>query len=349
MTSLFLLIFGTCCFAYLFWGSRILPAEHWQFMASLPRRRRTDGPWEGINLTWYGFFSANAYLVAVALFLMLTGTMALPRSAMGLYSLVVLMICVPASKVVARVVEKKAHTFTVGGAVFVGLIAAPWILAMFNLLADLGGGSKLPIFPVLGALAIAYAFGEGLGRLACISFGCCYGRPVEHCPTWVRSLFGHWKVSFFGATKKIAYASNLEGKPVLPIQSFTAIIYVVTGLVGCTLFLAGHFAAAFALMVTITQLWRVLSEFLRADYRGAGPLSAYQWMGLLAIPYAWLLPAWFPTTNILRPDLQLGLLSLWSPGILLGLQTLWFFILFFTGRSAVTGATLTFHVNQDKV
>ncbi len=348
MTYLFLLTFGTCCCAYLCWGSRILPEERWQFMASMPRQRRADGPWDGTNLTWYGFFSANAYLVAVALFLLLTGTLALPRSAMALYALALLAICVPASKLVARIVEKKAHTLTVGGAVFVGLVSAPWILALFNLAALHGGGTSLPVFPVLSALAIAYAFGEGLGRLACISFGCCYGKPVEECPAWLKPLSKHWSVRYFGGTKKIAYASNLEGRPVLPIQSVTAIIYVVTGLAGCALFLAGQFAPAFAFTVTVTQLWRVLSEFLRADYRGQGRLSAYQWMGLLAIPYAWLLPAGFAASPRLSPDLHLGLLSLWSPAILLGLQLLWLFILFYTGRSAVTGATLTFHVNHEQ-
>lgn len=348
MTTLFLLTFATGCFAYLCWGSCRLPGERWQFMASLPRQRRADGPWEGTNLTWYGCFSANAYLVAVALFLLLTGTLALPRSSMALYVLALLSICVPASKLVARVVEKKAHTFTVGGAVFVGLLSAPWILALFNVAALQGNGTALPVWPVLSALAIAYAFGEGLGRLACISFGCCYGKPVEECPAWLKPLSKHWSVCYFGDTKKIAYASNLEGQPVLPIPSITALIYVVTGLAGCVLFLAGLFASAFALSVTVTQMWRVLSEFLRADYRGQGRLSAYQWMGLLAIPYAWLLPACFAATPGLSPDLQLGLLSLWSPGILIGLQLLWLFILFYTGRSAVTGATLTFHVNHER-
>jgi hypothetical protein len=77
-------------------------------------------------------------------------------------------------------------------------------------------------------------------------------------------------------------------------------------------------------------------------------LSAYQWMGLLAIPYSWLLPACFAPRPQLRPDLPLGLHSLWSPSILLGLQLLWLFILFYTGRSTVTGATLTFHINHEQ-
>ena len=75
MIYFFLTTFGICCFIYLFWGSHALPKEHWQFMATMPRQRLSDGPCEGINLTWYGFFCANAYLVAVALFLLLTGAL----------------------------------------------------------------------------------------------------------------------------------------------------------------------------------------------------------------------------------------------------------------------------------
>jgi hypothetical protein len=348
--SLFLMLFGLGCFTYLSWGNRSLPHEHWQFMATMPRQRSSaGGPVEGVNLTWYGFFSANAYLVAVTLFLLLTGALALPRLTMAAYTLCLLAICVPASKMVARIVEKKAHTFTVGGAVFVGLVCAPLVIVPFNLMIGYFGDRTLPTFPILAALAIAYAFGEGLGRLACISFGCCYGRPLEESPAWLRRLFARGGTRFFGSTKKISYASNLEGQPVLPVQTTTATLYVVIGLAGCALFLYGYFAAAFAITVTTTQIWRVISEFLRADYRGTGRLSVYQWMGLAAIPYAWVLLLWIEPSPFSLPDLQLGLAALWTPGLLIGLQCLWLFILFFTGRSAVTGATLNFHVNHERI
>ena len=72
-------------------------------------------------------------------------------------------------------------------------------------------------------------------------------------------------------------------------------------------------------------------------------------MGLLAIPYTWLLPLCFPQAPGLHADLLLGLVSLWTPELFLGLQGLWLFILFFTGRSAVTGATLTFHVKHERI
>ena len=42
---------------------------------------------------------------------------------------------------------------------------------------------------VLAALAIGYILGEGLGRLACLSFGCCYGKPLDQCGKVVSILF----------------------------------------------------------------------------------------------------------------------------------------------------------------
>lgn len=65
--------------------------------------------------------------------------------------------------------------------------------------------------------------------------------------------------------KKISYASDLEGKQVLPIQAMTALLYIVVGLVATLLFLNGSFTIAFVLAMIITQLWRIFSKTLRAD------------------------------------------------------------------------------------
>jgi hypothetical protein len=256
-------------------------------------------------------------------------------------------ICVPASRLVAWLVEGKAHTFTVGGAVFVGTLGAPWVVGLANLLPWQRGGVPIPVIPTLAAIVTAYAFGEGLGRLACLSFGCCYGKPIAACRPWVRRLFARRPLVFTGATKKIAYASGLEGTPVVPVQVLTATLYVSTGLLCTGLFLAGRFALVFVLGTLVTQSWRIGSELLRADYRGEGRFSAYQWMGLAAIPYALAMAWWFAGAAAGRPQLAAGLAVLWQPGVLLALQALWLLIFLYTGRSAVTGATLSFHVHHE--
>lgn len=283
--ALFLLLFALLLALYLGWGIKVLPKERWQFFAALPLRQGEDGAWQGLNLTWYGLLTANAYAVAVAVLFLLLGAINIPFTGTAVLATLLLALCVPASRLVARVVEKKAHTFTVGGAVFVGVLLAPGVVLLVNRTLGPILGFHLPLPAALAALIIAYAFGEGLGRLACISFGCCYGRRLGAAPLWIQRLCKGRSFTFRGKTKKIAYAGGMEGEEVLPVQALTAILYSGCGLVGILLFLHAHFAAAFLLTLLVTQGWRVLSEILRDDERGGGRFSAYQLMGLTAILY----------------------------------------------------------------
>lgn len=78
-------------------------------------------------------------------------------------------------------------------------------------------GFETPFGPGLAALSIAYVLGEGIGRLACISFGCSYGNPVDQIRGWIwRFSLRHHSV-FVGQTKEIVFASGLEGEPVAPV------------------------------------------------------------------------------------------------------------------------------------
>ena len=342
--ELFILLLLLICGLLLIWGFRVLPRDGWQMLASLPIKPLGNGQWQGLNLTWYGLLTANAYLAAVTMLIILLGAAGVPLAGVMVFSVLMLALCVPASRLVARIVEGKAHTFTVGGAVFVGIVAAPWLVLLVNRLSDY----QLPVLTTLAAVGIAYAFGEGLGRLACISFGCCYGKPLSACRPLLRKLFSRQHFAFHGATRKIAYAGNLEGEPVLPIQALTALLYTGSALAGTYLFLLGKTAVAFVLMILITQGWRVLSETQRADYRGKNRLSAYQVMGVLAVPYALLCVPVFPD---LPRSMRLlsGLESFWQPGTLIFLQSLWLMLFVYTGRSTVTGAHLSFHVYRDRI
>lgn len=342
---IFLFLFIAPLALYLFWGIRVLPHERWQFLAAVPVRKTAGGEWDGVNLTWYGLLTANAYAVAVAVLVILLGAIGVPFAGTALMAALLLSLCVPASRLVARVVERKKHTFTVGGAVFVGVLLAPWVVLFVNRAA----GLDISPAAALAALAIAYAFGEGLGRLACISFGCCYGRRLADAPDWLQRTFAGRSFTFPGKTRKIAYAGGMEGEQVLPVQALTAIIYVGCGLAGILLFLHSLFAAAFLLAMVVTQGWRVLSETLRDDYRGGGRFSAYQMMGLAAILYGCGALLLFPATPIPSPAIADGLVTLWHPAALVFLQGIWLAIFFYTGRSTVTGALLSFHVHRDRI
>ena len=72
-------------------------------------------------------------------------------------------------------------------------------------------------------------------------------------------------------------------------------------------------------------------------------------MGIVGVAYA-IAAAFFlthETTGL--PDLSAGLKSLWNPALILFLQGIWLTIFLYTGRSTVTGATLSFHVHQDRI
>jgi hypothetical protein len=335
--------------AYFWWGFRVLPGEKWQILASVPSSRTEQGQWRGINFTWYGLLTANAYLVSVAVLLVLMGSVGVSPRGTAILAASMLCCCVPASRLVARIVEKKSHTFTVGGAVFVGILITPFVIVLINRTVGDALQFHIPIMSAWAAIAIAYAFGEGLGRLACISFGCCYGKPLSDSSDLVKRLFAGRGFVFFGSTKKIAYAGGLEATEVIPIQAATAVFYSVCGLIAAGMYFSAQHAAAFLFATITTQGWRSFSETLRADYRGEGHISAYQIMGLFGVAYAVAAACVLAHEQTIQPDLSAGLKSLWSPAMILFLQGIWMLIFFYTGRSTVTGATLTFHVHYDRI
>lgn len=351
MTSeLFLLTLALVMGLLFSWAFRVLPRENWQIMAALPVAKTESGEWRGVNLTYYGFFTASSSVLALLALLMLLSSVAVSYLAIGAMGLTLLGICWPAARIVARIVEKKAHTFTVGGAVFVGGILAPWLIVAWNMLTRGWTGLSVPLLPALAAMGVAYAYGESIGRLACISFGCCYGKRLEQLsPRW-RRIFGGFSFVFSGHTKKASYAGGLEGVPVVPIQAITAVIFALIALAGTYLFLQGWFRVALILSLSATQLWRFVSEIFRDDDRGpAQQVSVYQVMALALIVYMLAVSIFFAGTTPIAPDLARGLGALLHPAVLLVSQGLWILLFWQTGRSMVTGSQMTFFVHQKRV
>jgi len=330
------------------WSFRHLPRERWQILATLPRERQPDGAWRGVNLTYYGFFNALGMAAAVAVAVFLPGTVGLPLAYLAWCVLAVLAVVLPASKLINRWVEGHWHGFTVGGASFVGMLASPGIIWGVERLA-MPGEKAVTIPYVLGALAVAYALGEGIGRLACISFGCCYGRPLADAPAWLRRLFERGALVFEGRLKKASYAHGFEGQRLIPVQAMTAVISSLAGLAGLALFLSGRPGPAYVLSIVVTQVWRFVSEFLRADYRGAGRISAYQWMALAGTGYTVLFGLLWPASARLAPDVTRGLALLWTPGAILFIEAVAGFVFLRMGLSTVTTARVTFDLRHDRV
>jgi len=349
LDEIFILVLCLTIAFTFYWAFRTLPGESWQIIGCVPSRHLPDDRWQGWNLTWYGFFNATALVLATAMFLILMGSLSAPLLVNLLVLILILAACLPAARILAFLIEKKSATFTVGGASFVGILIAPWLIWLINKAGSHWFGFNLPVGQTLAASSIAYALGEGIGRLACISFGCCYGRPLADCSPGIQRLFSHHYFIFTGKTKKIAYAHELDGQKVIPIQAVTAVICSLAGLAGCYLFLKGFAFFAFALTLTITQAWRILSEFWRADYRGNGKVSAYQILSAIAIIYALPIGFWFrlPDENI--PVLASGLMIFGNPALLFFFLVVWTIALIYMGKSKVTTAVISFNIVREKI
>lgn len=330
------------------WGYKKLPGEKWQFMAVVPRTKKNQNTWHGLNLTYYGFICANAYAFAVIMLLILSASVNVSISSLCVLTTAILAVCLPASKLVAKIVEKKKGTLTVGGAVFTGTILTPLLVFAVNQTLGRIQDFEISITVFLASVSIAYAYGEGLGRLACISFGCCYGKPLKHCSPFIQKLFSKFNLVFSGSTKKISYASGFDGQKVIPIQIITASLYSGCAMISTWLYLNKYFISSLLLTMFVTQLWRFFSEFFRADFRGSLKITPYQIMALICVLYCIGIALFFGQPNT-EPLLSTAVETLWNPWILLFVQCIWGITFLHTGRSVVTGSELSFHVVKDKV
>jgi hypothetical protein len=335
-------------FGGLAWGIRTLPAERWQMIAAVPLTKNESGEWQGLNLTFYGFFSATANAFGVTLMIVLLSSLGTPLLAAAAMIATMMAICVPASKVLARAIEGKRNTFTIAGAAFLAsLVMPPGLLLAQRGLAE-RFDIRIYVMPVLAASAIVYALSEAIGRMACLSFGCCYGKPLREAGPRVARLFEHYHLVFHGSTKKAAYASGLAEEPLVPVQAITSIVFMLAGLAGLALFLAGSWRLAAIIPALATWGWRAVSESLRADHRGDSRISVYQWMALIAMVYLALMLTVIPSEGP-APHLATGLAQVTSVGVIVMLQVLWVGLFLFYGRSRVTGSVLTFHVVAERV
>jgi haloacid dehalogenase-like hydrolase len=156
--------------------------------------------------------------------------------------------------------------------------------------------------------------------------------------------------TFVGATKKVAYEGSLEGAPVAPIQAINSVVSTIIALAGAYLFLKSYFTASLLFAMAGMQVWRFLSEKLRADHRGmAQKISAYQVMALLMAPYAAAVVLHFPSGQAEAPEIAAGLGLLWDPAVLLFCQAVWLAVFLIAGRSMAPGSTLSFFVRADRI
>lgn len=345
---IFIVVLGLAYAAVVWWGARHLPGERWQMAAAIPLSKSADGRWRGINITFYGILMASALTASAGLLVVLMGSLGIRGSQVFFFAAPLLLICIPASRLIAGWVESKPATLTIGGASFAGLVLAPWLVLLLRALLPEPAAGLQPA-PVLAALASCYALGEGMGRLACLSFGCCYGRPMAESPAWVRLLCGARPLVFSGDLKKVAYEGHMAGRPVVPVQVITSTVYGLAGLAGVYLFMTGWHRASLLLAVAVSGLWRAYSETLRADFRGNRLFTPYQAMALAGIAYSALICLVLPPQDMPPASLSLGLALLWTPAALISLQALWAAVVAFSGLSKVTASTIEFHLLRHRI
>jgi prolipoprotein diacylglyceryltransferase len=326
--------------AILAWGLHVLPRENMQILATIPLRRIDGDLWRGVNLTWYGVMQMTGMVLAIALALVLATAAHVPTHTLVLVIGVMLAVALPAAGLVARLVERRRGTFTVGGAVFAAALFLPWT----TLALDALSGSDHAV-PIISAIAVAYPLGEGIGRLACISFGCCYGRRLDDCGAGLRALFGWHPAVVVGATRKAVYEGQCEGVPLVPAPALSALVLSFAGLAGVPLFLDGEFRAAAVLSLSVAFVWRFTSEFLRADYRGQGRLSVYQWMALVCLVYV-VSAVGLLSVRARQPDIHHGLALLASPLTVLALAAVGVVVFVYLGVSKMTTATIRLGVKD---
>ena len=348
-TSLFLTFLSVLLGSIFFWSCRNLPKERWQMLAAIPLRQMADGRWQAVNLTFYGLFISFSITFSLTLFCILLGAADISVKGGLTAALILLALCLPAARIIAMLVEGKKHTFTVGGAFFVGSVAAPWVVFIVNELPLFNGYIRLPVVPVLAAMSIAYCLGEGIGRLACISFGCCYGKPLKNCRPLTRSIFSHVSFIFYGKTKKAVYAGQLAGEPLLPVQAITSLVLMATALFGCALYLQGEYRSSLFVCCIISQVWRFFSESLRADFRGSGEITVYQRLALPGVFYTLLASYFFDSKFMLVPNIARGLELIWQPWLILAIQCSWLISFLYFGWSTVTGSTVSFLLKHEHV
>ncbi len=136
------------------------------------------------------------------------------------------------------------------GGVFGGILAT-WVYASVT-------GS--PILPILDALGFLMPLGEGICRLGCYVYGCCWGKPTE-------SSFG---VAYTSPHAKVVRCRpELRGVKIHPAQMYALMAHLIQFTIFYALLPYKMFDGMFAGLYLITHpIIRVILEKFRQDDRG---------------------------------------------------------------------------------
>lgn len=206
-----------------------------------------------------------------------------------------------------------------------------WIRTItFSLWGGLQGGFDISIvvaslfgiapLALLDAVVIGLPLAQALGRVGCLNYGCCWGRPC--------SEFSILAVRYRNPTTKIMrYKPELAGVALHPVQVYSTLANVGIYSVLMTLWVTQPDRREGLLAATFMMLYgtkRFCVEFLRSDFPRAHRLRLTMWQFLssfVAVAGAVLLVAVVPGNDVVTPaDAGAGLTSalVWSPLAVVG-------------------------------
>lgn len=141
--------------------------------------------------------------------------------------------------------------------VFVSWGGLAGVLAVIGVLAPLW---HVPALLLLDAAARALPLGHALGRLGCLSYGCCFGRPTS-APLAIR---------YRNPEAKAVRVAGLHGVPLHPAALYEAVLDVgILAVVNGLSALGVPLGVPFALTLVLYGGGRFAIEFLRDDRDGS--------------------------------------------------------------------------------
>lgn len=228
----------------------------------------------GRNVSPYGlFFIAGLYLAA-ALLLLLAPKRQVPRISLALIAVFSVIGGIIGARLL-YIVTRLADYFAVlhldpalffrllfegGGFVFYGGLAGGVATALFLLKRKC-----FPVLPVLDLAAPAVALGQAVGRLGCLSVGCCYGVPVER-----------WGIVF----PEESFAP--PGIPLFPTQIIESLFLFILTAILIVLVLRTGVGLPATMYALSYGVFRFIIEFWRGDEERGFFLvfSTSQWLSL---------------------------------------------------------------------
>jgi protein-S-isoprenylcysteine O-methyltransferase Ste14 len=186
------------------------------------------------------------------------------------------------------------------GAIIGGILGIILIRLIFN----------IPVYQVAVAAVLCAPFTQAIGRLRCLSQGCCHG-TVTHKELGIRV----WQ-----SQSRVVTLSRLKGEYLLPTQLFSILFNLLLGLMLISVWSSHKFSGLFivGIYLVLTGIERFTEDAYRGEKqtRNAKGLIENQWIAIAAV-VAGIIITMLPSPSI-DASREFGL-AFWGTSLLGGL------------------------------